>query len=181
MQDRFFGAHEFQARDEVVKPSSERSFGLVFACFFAFLGALSIWRARAGWHYWFPLAALFAVVAYAAPRVLAPLNRLWAKFGLLLHHIVSPLVLGIMFYVCITPIGFLMRLVGKDPMRRRFEPEAKSYWIVRDPPGPAPETLQEPVLRDMMLASCANSGPSCACARNSGCCRSSSSWRSSAA
>ena len=69
---------------------------------------------------------------------LAPLNRLWAKFGLLLHHVISPVFLGILFYVCITPIGFLMRLTGKDPMRRRFEPEAKSYWIVREPPGPAP-------------------------------------------
>jgi Saxitoxin biosynthesis operon protein SxtJ len=142
MKDRYFGAHEFQARDEVVKISSERSFGLAFAGFFALLGALSFYQGGTRWHYWLPLAVLFALLGYAAPGVLAPLNRLWAKFGLLLHLVVSPLLLGVLFYVCITPIGFLMRLTGKDPMRRSFEPAANSYWIVRKPPGPAPETFK---------------------------------------
>jgi hypothetical protein len=142
MKDRYFGAHEFQAREEIVKISSERNFGLVFAGFFLLLGALSLYNGRTGWHYWLPLAVLFAVLAFAAPGVLAPLNRLWAKFGHLLHMIVSPLILGILFYGCITPIGFLMRLTGKDPMRRKFEPAANSYWIVREPPGSAPETFK---------------------------------------
>jgi hypothetical protein len=142
MKDRFFGTHEFQAREDVVKVSSERSFGLVFAGFCALLGALSFYRGGTRWYYWLPLAALMAVLAYAAPSVLAPLNRLWAKFGLMLHSIVSPLILGVLFYVGVTPIGFLMRLAGKDPMRRRFEPAAKSYWIIREPPGPAPETFK---------------------------------------
>jgi Saxitoxin biosynthesis operon protein SxtJ len=140
--DKYFGAHEFQAREEVVKISSERGFGLVFAGFFALLGALSIYNGGERWHYWFALAALFAVLAYAAPRALAPLNRLWAKFGLLLHLIISPLILGILFYADVTPVGFMMRVTGKDPMRRKFEPAAKSYWIVREPPGPAPETFK---------------------------------------
>jgi hypothetical protein len=142
MKDTYFGAHEFQAREEVIKISSERSFGLVFAGFFALLGALSLYHGSTRWHYWLPLAALFAVLAYAVPSLLAPLNHLWAKFGLLLHMVVSPLVLGLLFYVGIAPIGFLMRLAGKDPMRRRFEPTAKSYWIIREPPGPAPETFK---------------------------------------
>src|SRR5215467_14208550 len=142
MKDRYFAAHEFQARDEVVKISSERSFGLVFAGFFALLGALSLYNGGTRWHYWLPLAVLFAALGYAAPSVLAPLNRLWAKLGLLLHLVVGPLILGMLFYVCITPIGFLMRLAGKDPMRRTFEPAAKSYWIVREPPGPEPQTFK---------------------------------------
>jgi hypothetical protein len=142
MKDKYFGAHEFQAREECVKISSERSFGLVFAGLFTLLGALSLYHSGTRWYYWFPLAALFAVFAYAAPGVLAPLNRLWAKFGHLLHAVISPLLLGILFYLCIVPMGFLMRLTGKDPMRRKFEPAAKSYWIVRAPPGPAPETFK---------------------------------------
>jgi len=142
MKDKYFGAHEFQAREEVTKISSERSFGLVFAGFFALLAALSLYHGGARWQYWFPLAAIFAVLAYAAPWVLAPLNRLWARLGHLLHTVVSPLFLGVVFYLCITPIGFLMRLTGKDPMRRIFEPEAKSYWIVRAPAGPSPETFK---------------------------------------
>jgi hypothetical protein len=141
MKDKYFGAHEFQAREEVVKVSSERSFGLVFAGFFALLGALSLYSGAERWHYWFPLAGVFAVLAYAAPRLLAPLNRLWAKVGLLLHMVISPVILGILFYVCVTPIGVLMRISGRDPLRRKFEPAAKTYWITREPPGPAPETF----------------------------------------
>jgi len=142
MKDRYFGAHEFQAREEGVKISSDRSFGLVFAGLFALLGTSSVYHSGTRWYYWFPLAALFGVLAYIAPGVLAPLNRLWAKFGHLLHMIISPVLLGILFYLCISPIGFLMRLVGKDPMRRKFKPTTKSYWIARTPPGPAPETFK---------------------------------------
>jgi hypothetical protein len=142
MKDRYFGAHEFQTREEGVKISSDRSFGLVFAGLFALLGTSSVYHSGTRWYYWFPLAALFCVLAYIAPGVLAPLNRLWAKFGHLLHMIISPVLLGILFYLCISPIGFLMRLVGKDPMRRKFEPTTKSYWIARTPPGPAPETFK---------------------------------------
>jgi hypothetical protein len=143
MRDTYFGAHEFQLREDVVRISSERSFGLVFAVLFALLGALSLYHRSTRWYYWLPLAVLFGVLAYVAPSVLAPLNRLWAKFGLLLHMVVSPLVLALLFYVGIAPIGLLMRLAGKDPMRRRFEPAAKSYWIMRKPPGPAPETFKQ--------------------------------------
>jgi len=105
------------------------------------LGALSLYSGAERWHYWFPLAGVFAVLAYAAPRLLAPLNRLWAKVGLLLHMVISPVILGILFYVCVTPIGMLMRMSGRDPLRRKFEPAAKTYWITREPPGPAPETF----------------------------------------
>jgi hypothetical protein len=142
MKDKYFGAHEFQVRDERVNISSERSFGLVFAGLCGLLGTLSLYHGGTRWYYWFPLAALFSVLAYAASGVLAPLNRLWAKFGYLLHTVVSPLLLGILFYLCIVPIGFLMRLTGKDPMQRKFEPTAKSYWIIRRPPGPSPETFK---------------------------------------
>jgi hypothetical protein len=88
MKDKYFGAHEFQAREEGVKVSSERNFGLVFAGLFTLLGTLSFYHGGTHWYYWFPLAALFAVFAYAAPVVLAPLNRLWAKFGHLLQSLV---------------------------------------------------------------------------------------------
>jgi Saxitoxin biosynthesis operon protein SxtJ len=142
MKDKYFGAHEFQAREEIVKISSERGFGLVFSGFFALLAALSFYRGGTRWYIWLPLAAVFAVLAYAAPRMLAPLNRLWAKFGHLLHTVISPLLLAILFYGCVTPIGFLMRLSGKDPMRRGFKPAENSYWIIRKPPGPSPETFK---------------------------------------
>ena len=126
----------------MVKASSDRSFGLVFAVFFALVGALSLYNDGGRWPLWFALAAVFAGVAFAAPHMLASLNRMWVKFGLLIHKIISPVVLGLIFYACILPVGWLMRMTGKDPLRLRLEPDAQSYWIHRDPPGPAPETFK---------------------------------------
>jgi hypothetical protein len=80
--------------------------------------------------------------AVAAPRVLTPLNRLWTRFGLLLHAAISPVILALLFYACIAPIGFLMRLSGNDPLRRHYDTNADSYWIKRHPPGPQPETFR---------------------------------------
>jgi hypothetical protein len=142
MRDKYFGAHEFQARTEVEKTSSDRSFGLVFTGFFTLAGALSLWKGTERWPIWFGLALVFLVVTLAAPRVLAPLNKAWAKFGLLIHHVVSPVMLGLMFYGCVVPMGFLMRLRGRDPLRLAKEPEAESYWITRVPPGPQPDTFR---------------------------------------
>jgi Saxitoxin biosynthesis operon protein SxtJ len=142
MKDRYFGTHEFHSREEPVKISSERRFGLIFCGFFALLGVLSLYHAGTRWHYWLPLAVLSGAVALIAPSTLAPLNRFWAKFGLLLHMVISPIVLGLLFYGCITPIGLLVRLTGRDLMRQKFDPVIKSYWIVRQPPGPAAETFK---------------------------------------
>jgi saxitoxin biosynthesis operon SxtJ-like protein len=142
LSDKYFGSHEFQPRTEVVKISSDRSFGLVAAGFFALVGTLSAYNNGDRWPLWFTLAVTFAGVALAAPHTLAPLNRLWAKLGLLTHKIVSPLVLGLIFYACIVPVGWLMRMTGKDPLRLRLEPDSQSYWIHRVPPGPAPDSFK---------------------------------------
>jgi hypothetical protein len=136
MRDKYFGSHELQPREETAKTSSNRSFGLVFAAFFALLGALSLWRGTDPWPIWLGLACLALVLALAAPQTLTLFNQAWTKIGLLLHRIVSPLFLALLFYGCIVPVGFLMRLSGKDPLRLRYEPNADSYWIKRLPPGP---------------------------------------------
>jgi hypothetical protein len=87
------------------------------------------------------VAAIFAGVAVTVPAILAPLNRLWMRLGLLLHRIVNPVVLGLMFLSAIVPIGLLMKLFGKDLLRLKFSEDASSYWIVRDPKGPEPQSL----------------------------------------
>jgi hypothetical protein len=134
--------HEDYSREEHVKAGTDRGFGLVFAGFFALISALSWWRGHTGWHYTLPLAAVFLVVAYAAPSVLAPLNKLWLKFGLLLYMVMNPLVLGLLFFITITPIGLVMRLFGKDFLRLRLDRQASSYWIDRQPPGPPPQSMK---------------------------------------
>jgi hypothetical protein len=143
MRDKYFGSHEFQLREEAVKTSSNRNFGLVFTAFFALLAVLGFWRDTGRWPIWLALACATLVVTLAVPRVLTPFNWAWSKLGLLLNRIVSPIFLTVLFYGCIAPIGFLMRLSGKDPLRLKFEPEAESYWIKRTPPGPAPQSFKD--------------------------------------
>ena len=135
MRDEYFGSHELQQREEAVKTSTNRNFGLVFAAFFALLTVLGLWHGTARWPIWLALACVALVLALAAPRLLAPFNWIWTKLGLLLHRIVSPIFLAVLFYGCVAPIGFLMRLRGKDPLRLKREPDAESYWIARTPPA----------------------------------------------
>ena len=71
------------------------------------------------------------------------MNRFWFNLGMVLHNIVNPLVMGFLFYLTVTPIALIMRAVGKDPLHRKFDGQAKSYWIERDPTGPAPETMRQ--------------------------------------
>jgi saxitoxin biosynthesis operon SxtJ-like protein len=136
MRDKYFGSHEFQPREEVAKISSNRSFGLVFAAAFTVLAALGFWHGSARWPIWLGLACAMLALALAAPRLLAPFNYAWSQIGRLLHRIVGPVFLAVLFYGCIAPIGSLMRLSGKDPLRRKYQPEAETYWIRRTPPGP---------------------------------------------
>lgn len=134
--------HERLADDGAVKASSDRSFGIVFAVVFAIIG---LWPFLFGGTLrWWSLAvgAAFLAVALIRPGALAPLNRLWTKFGLLLNRLVSPLVMGLLFFVVITPFALVMRLAGKDLLRLKRDPDAKSYWVLREPPGPSPETIK---------------------------------------
>lgn len=120
---------------------SERSFGIVFACVFALIGLVP-WLFGHDLRLWaLIIAAIFLATAYFAPRALTPLNRLWFKFGLLLHTIVNPVVMALIFYGAVLPTALAVRAFGKDLLRLKRDPSAKSYWIERDPPGPAPESM----------------------------------------
>jgi hypothetical protein len=134
--------HEDFLRDEELKPPSERSFGLVIAGFFILVAFSPLLHARpVRWWALIP-AALFAVLAVLWTEPLAPLNRLWLRFGLLLYKIVNPLVLGLLFYTTVTPVGWIMRRFRKDPLRLRRAPHLESYWLIRQPAGPSPESMR---------------------------------------
>src|SRR5215831_10427775 len=98
MNEKYRGSHEPLAREEELKTSSDRSFGLVFAAFCAIVAASSLYTGHHRWPWWLAAAVIFALLAYLAPGVLAPLNRLWTKLGLLLFKVISPIVLGIVFF-----------------------------------------------------------------------------------
>lgn len=114
----------------------ERSFGILFAALFA---AIGLWPLASGneARIWSLVpAALFLVAAVFAPVLLRPLNKLWFRFGLLLGKMASPVVIGFLFYLTVTPVALLMRLFGRDALRLKRDVTASSYWLPRTPPGP---------------------------------------------
>jgi hypothetical protein len=122
---------------------SNRSFGTLFTVVFALLAGLAWWKGSAAFGWLAAAAAIFALVTLIRPDWLAPLNRAWMGLAYFLNKVVSPIVLGILYYGMVTPFGFVMRLMGKDPMRRKFDAAAGSYWIERQPPGPPPDSLRD--------------------------------------
>ena len=117
---------------EAEKQGSDRSFGYVFAMVFAVIGLFPLWRLEAPRWWCLAIAALFAVFAALFPHLLHPLNRVWLALGKLLHKIVSPLVMGAVFFLVVTPTALIMRLRGRDLLSRRWHPEQSSYWIERE-------------------------------------------------
>lgn len=134
--------HEHMSHDEVEEIGSDRSFGFVFTAFFAVLGCWPLWDGQPVNPYLLGVSGVFLVLALVIPKVLHPLNVVWMKFAALLNRIVSPIVLGLLFFVTITPMALALRIMGKDPLHRSFSKEAKSYWIERKPPGPPPESMR---------------------------------------
>ena len=133
--------HEDFSRTHEVEASSNRSFGWVFTAVFLII---AVWPLVSGGtvRWWSLLvAAAFALVTVAAPKLLALPNRLWLRFGLLLNRIISPVVLAFLFYCVVTPMGALMRALGKDSLRLRRSVSDASYWIERNPPGPKPDSM----------------------------------------
>ena len=117
---------------KAVKPLSNRSFGLIFAAIFALIGLFPLAFGSELRLWALSIALAFAAVAILLPALLAPLNRAWAKFGLFMHKIVNPILMGLIFFLTILPTGLIMRLLGKDPMHRKLDPQAESYWINRN-------------------------------------------------
>ena len=125
-----------------IKGSSNRGFGLVVGGIFLLIGCWPLLRGLSPRWYVVVPAALLVIAGVIAPNALAPLNRAWMKLGLLLHRVVAPVLMGIVFFGVVLPIGLFMRLRGKDFLRLKLDRNTTSYWIVRDPPGPAPEALK---------------------------------------
>ena len=114
-----------------IKISSNRNFGLVF--FFVFL-IVSLWpllneNSPRIWS--IVIAVIFLILGLLNSKLLTPLNMLWFKFGLFLGSIISPIVMGIIFFLVITPTGLVMKLMGKDLLDKKYDNKKKSYWINR--------------------------------------------------
>ena len=116
-----------------IKIGSNRNFGIVFFVVFSLIalyplsygGEIRIWSLI--------ISLIFLILGLLNSIILAPLNKIWFKFGILLGKIVSPLVMGIIFFFVVTPIGLIMRLFGKDVLNLKYN-KNKSYWIEKNDP-----------------------------------------------
>jgi hypothetical protein len=125
----------------VAAQPSNRSVGLLLA---TAIGAVGLWPLISGQpvRIWaLACAAVLLVAALMFPRILTPVAWLWLSLGKILHTIVSPIVLGLVYAVAVLPTGLYLRAAGKDPLRLKPNPDASSYWIERDPPGPSRDSL----------------------------------------
>jgi hypothetical protein len=135
-------SHERLSAEEEVRSGSDRSFGIVFAVVFTLIALFPLLHGASIRLWALAIAAVFAGLGFLWPALLAPLNRLWFRFGLLLHKIVNPLVLGLMFFVIITPVAAITRLFGGKLLSLGYDKSLPSYWQRRSPPGPEPETIR---------------------------------------
>ena len=135
--------HEVFDRDEKAVAGSDRSFGVVMAGALAAVTLMNAWHSGRLWPWTGGLAALCLAAALLRPSILKPLNRIWLRFGLLLHQVVNPIVMALLFYGTVLPTGLVMRMMGRDLLRLKRQPDADTYWIVRQPPGPLPETMRD--------------------------------------
>jgi hypothetical protein len=133
--------HERLTREERPHSGSDRAFGALFAVIFTIGGLWPLFQGRSTRWWFLVVASAFLLLALFRPGALALLNRLWLRVGLVLHACISPIVMAMLYYTTVTPIALLLRLLGKDLLRLRFEPANPTYWIARQPPGPAPDTM----------------------------------------
>ena len=116
-----------------VKIGSNKSFGIVFFVVFLLIGLYPLINAD-GIRVWSIIISLvFLILGLTNSKILNPLNKLWFKFGILLGKIISPLVMGIIFFLVVTPIGILMKLLKKDLLNLKFN-KKETYWIEKNEP-----------------------------------------------
>lgn len=113
-----------------------RQFGLIMCAGCAVIGGILLWHGKPAAPYLLSVAGLFLVTGLVLPTVLRPFEWLWMKLALVLGHVMTFVVLTLTFYLVITPLGLLMRLLGKRPLALGFDHERSSFWEPVDADGP---------------------------------------------
>jgi len=113
-----------------IKTSSNKSFGIVFFIFFLIVSIYPLLDDRALRVWPLVISVIFLILGILNSKILTPLNKLWFKFGILLGTIVSPIVMGIVFFIVVTPISLIMKILKKDILNLKKN-KNQSYWIVK--------------------------------------------------
>ena len=119
--------------DQSIKQPSNRNFGIVFFIVFIFIAFYPLINGGSIRLSFLFIAIIFLILGILNSRFLTPLNKLWFKFGIFLGKIISPIIMGIIFFLVVTPIGLIMRLIGKDVLNLKYS-HYKSYWIEKTGP-----------------------------------------------
>ena len=115
-----------------IKMSSNRSFALVFFFVFLIMGLWPLMREELPRIWLLIISIFFLVLGIINSKLLTPLNKIWFKIGIFLGNLVAPIIMGIIFFIVVTPIGLIMKLIGKDLLQKKYDKKKKSYWIKRD-------------------------------------------------
>ena len=116
-----------------IKIGSNRSFGIVFFLVFLLIATYPLINGNEIRLWSLVISIIFLLLGLINSKILNPFNKLWFKFGIFLGKIISPLVMGIIFFLVVTPIGLLMRLLNKDLLNLKFK-NSSSYWIEKTEP-----------------------------------------------
>jgi Saxitoxin biosynthesis operon protein SxtJ len=135
--------HEDLKREDQTVGPSNRKFGLTLGIILALIAILKLVE-RSDWGIiWGVLAVALIGCGLLWPSLLSLPNTLWLKLGLLLHRIVNPVIMAVLFFGTILPIGLLMRAFGKDPLRLKLDKAADSYWLPRSDERPQSEAMRQ--------------------------------------
>ena len=117
-----------------IKISSNRSFGIVFFVVFLLISLYPITYNEDIRIWSLIISFIFIILGLLNSKILTPLNKLWFKFGVILGKIISPIIMGIIFFLVVTPIGLIMKVLGKDLLRLKYNKKDNTYWIEKNGP-----------------------------------------------
>jgi hypothetical protein len=133
--------HETVTSFRKVTIGSNRKFGITLGLVLGFLAFWPLVHHHAPRWWLLAVAAVLLTAGLLSPDLLTPLNRAWFKLGLALNAVVGPIIMGVLFFGAVVPVGWLLRKRGEDLLSLKLEPQAATYWTRREPKGPVPGTL----------------------------------------
>ena len=119
---------------EKIKMSSNKSFGIVFFVFFLILSLYPLLNKEKLNLLFLIFSITFLILGILNSKILTPLNKVWFKFGIILGKIISPIIMGIIFFLVVTPVGLLMKILGKDLLKLKYNKKDNTYWIEKNGP-----------------------------------------------